>query len=267
MSEEDILLKALDVRWRKLRKESIRARRNNSEEAVHDLRVASRRLIAVLEILRDVHDVSAVRDCRRRVKKLLDALSPLRDLHVQRMRIAAMMDRYAQLKDFEKSLADKENRSAGKITKLLKQSSKLERAVTQVRRHARKGADKAAIRKTIDKRFRKVLVLADRINPSDTTTIHQMRLAFKKFRYACEVAQLMMEEEIDAGRLDEFHAFQTMMGDIQDFEVLSERLAKWTAKKQRLDEMKPVFDELESERRKRIETFMASVDRVRGFWK
>jgi CHAD domain-containing protein len=267
MSEENILLKALDTRWRKLRKESNRARRDNSEEAVHDLRVASRRLIAVLEILRDVHDASAVRDFRRRVKKLLDGLSPLRDVHVQRLRIVAMMDRYPQLKDFEKSLAGKEDRAAGKLTKLLKPISKLDRAATQVRRHARKESNTGTVRKVIDKRFRKVLVLVDKIDPSDTTTIHQMRLAFKKFRYACEVAQPIMEKEIDSSRLEEFHAFQTMMGDIQDVEVLSERLAKWTAKKQRENEMKPVFEELERERKNRIEIFMASADRVRGFWK
>src|SRR5437867_279261 len=136
MSEENILLKALDVRWRKLRKESELARRNYSEEAVHDLRVASRRLIAVLEILRDVYDASAIRDFRRGVKRLLDRLSPLRDLHVQHMRISAMMDRYPQLKDFEKNLAEKEDQTGEKVQKLLKRSSKLDRAVAQVRRHA-----------------------------------------------------------------------------------------------------------------------------------
>ena len=71
----------------------------------------------------------------------------------------------------------------------------------------------------------------------------------------------------DEKRLDSFHAFQTMMGDVQDIEVLSERLSKWTVKKEREEEMKPVFEELESEKSKRIEIFMASADRVRGFWK
>ena len=50
-------------------------------------------------------------------------------------------------------------------------------------------------------------------------------------------------------------------------EVLSERLSKWTVKNEREEEMKPVFEELESERRKRIDTFMSSAPRVREFWK
>jgi len=267
MSEENILLTALDDRWRRLRKESNRARRKYSEEAVHDLRVASRRLIAVLEILKKVHNASAVRDFRRRVKKLLDGLSPLRDLHVQRVSISAIVDRYPELKGFEKTLSAKEDKTADKVQKLLKLSSKLDDEFTQVRRDARKGAAKDAILKVINERFRKVRALADRIDPSDTTTIHQLRLAFKKFRYTCEVAQPIIETEVNAERLKEFHAYQTMMGDIQDIEVLSERLSKWTAKRERNEEMKSVFQELEAERRKRIDIFMASADRVRGFWK
>jgi CHAD domain-containing protein len=267
MPEENILFTSLDDRWRKLRKESNRARRKYSEESVHDLRVASRRLIAVLEILREVHSGSAVRDLRRHVKKLLDGLSPLRDLHVQRVRISSMIDRYPQLTDFEKHLADKENRTAGKVQKLLKQSSKSDRAVAQVRRYARKGAGTDEILKVIDKRFRKVVVLTERIDPSDTATIHKLRLAFKKFRYTCEVAQPMIATQVNADRLKEFHAFQTMMGDIQDIEVLSERLSKWTAKEGCDKEMKVVFEELEAERTKRVDIFIASAGHVREFWK
>jgi CHAD domain-containing protein len=267
MSEENILLKSLDARWRKLREESNRARRKYSEEAVHNLRVASRRLMAVLEILRKVQNASVVRDFRRRIKRLLDGLSPLRDLHVQRVRISAMVDRYPQLKDFEKNLADKENRTAQKVQKLLKQRSKLDREVSQVRRHAKKGVGKDAIINVIDERFQKVLALADRIDPSDTKTIHELRLAFKKFRYTCEVAQPIIETQVDADRLKEFHAFQTTMGDIQDIEVLSERLSKWTAKEGRDEDMKVVFEELAAERNRRIDIFMASAGHVRGFWK
>jgi CHAD domain-containing protein len=264
---ENVLLKALDTRWEKIRKESHRVRRKYSEESVHDLRVASRRLIAVLETLKKVHNASAIRECRRRVKKLLDGLSPLRDLNVQRVRISALLDRYPQLKNFEKSLAAKESQTAGKVQKLLKHTSKLNRAVVHVRRHARKGTSSDEILKVIDERFQRVLALADRIDPSDTTTIHRLRLAFKKFRYTCEVARPIIRKRVSASRLDEFHEFQTMMGDIQDVEVLSERLSKWTAKNNQDEEMKPVFDELATERNRKIEAFIASAGRVREFWK
>ncbi len=267
MAEENILLKALDVRWRKLRKEWDRTRRKYSEDAVHDLRIASRRLLAVLETLLDVGKDSEIQDCRRRVKKLLDGLSPLRDLHVQRSNVSTLAHRFPQLESFEKSLADKEDRTARKVKKLLKRSPKLGGAVARARRHARKQIDKEAILKVIDRRYRQVLTLASRIDPSNSATIHQMRLAFKKFRYTCEVAQPIIEKDVDSDRLKQFHEFQTMMGNIQDLEVLSARLSKWAHKKERETGMQPVFGELENEREKRIAIFAGSVDQVRTFWK
>jgi hypothetical protein len=62
------------------------------------------------------------------------------------------------------------------------------------------------------------------------------------------------------------HAFQSMMGDIQDIEVLSERLSEWTQDKNREADMEPVFENLKNERNKRIGAFMASADQVRTFW-
>jgi CHAD domain-containing protein len=267
MAEKNILLKALDIRWRKLRKEWDRTRSKYSEDAVHDLRVASRRLIAVLETLQDVRDDKEIRDCRRRVKKLLDGLSPLRDLHVQHANISRLAQRFPQLESFEKSLAEKEDRTAQKVQKGLKETPKLDRAVSRARRHAAKRIDNGDILKVIDRRYRKVLNLAARVDSSNTTTIHQMRLAFKKFRYTCEVAQPIIKKDVNADRLQQFHDFQTMMGEIQDVEVLTARLSKWAQKNEREADMQPVFEELKSEREKRTATFVASVDQVRTFWK
>src|SRR5262245_19836263 len=227
MPEENNLLTALGVRWRKLRKEWDRTRHQYSEDAVHDLRVASRRLIAVLETLDGIRHRKEIRDCRQRVKNLLDKLSPLRDLQVQRLYISQMAARHPEVEGFEKNLSDKEDRTASKVQRFLKGSPKLGRAIADAERHAAKTVDNDAVRKIIDKRYRKVLTLARRIDPGGTTTIHRMRLAFKQFRYTCEVAQPIIRKELSKDRLKHFHSFQTMMGDIQDIEVLSARLLKW----------------------------------------
>jgi len=266
MAENNTLLKALDVRWRKLQKEWDRTRKKYSEDSVHDLRVASRRLIAVLETLLEIHKHSDIEDCRKRVKKLLDGLSPLRDIHVQRATVSQMVSPFPQLKDFEKSLADKEGRTAKKVQKLLKRVPKIDNAIVRARRHAKKGIEKDDILKVIDRRYRKVVSLAARVDPSNTATIHSMRLAFKKFRYTCEVAHPVIRNIVTAQRLEEFHAFQTMMGDIQDLEVLSARLGKWTEKHRKETDMEPVFGQLRADREGKIVTFVASVGQVHTFW-
>jgi CHAD domain-containing protein len=266
MAENNTLLKALDVRWRKLQKEWDRTREKYSEDSVHDLRVASRRLIAVLEILLEIHKQSDVEDCRKRVKKLLDGLSPLRDLHVQRATVSQMVNRFPQLKNFEKNLTDKEGRTAKKVQKLLKRVLKIDKLILRTRRHAKKGIENDDILKVIDRRYRKVLSIAARVDPANTDTIHSLRLAFKKFRYTCEVAHSIIRTVVPAERLEEFHAFQTMMGDIQDIEVLSARLGKWTEKHRKETDMEPVFEQLRADREGKIVMFVASVGQVHTFW-
>ena len=115
MPDDNILVRALDSRWRRLRKEWDRTRNNYSEDAVHDLRVASRRMIAVLDTLRGLADDPEIEECRRRVKKSLGALSPLRDVHVQRLSVSRLARRFPQLKGFANSLAQKEARAARKV--------------------------------------------------------------------------------------------------------------------------------------------------------
>jgi hypothetical protein len=59
-----------------------------------------------------------------------------------------------------------------------------------------------------------------------------------------------------------------MMGNIQDTEVLSAKLAKWAGKKEkRIEDVKPVLAELERQKEKAVATFMNSAHRVHAFWK
>ena len=268
MSEQNILIRALDTRWRRLRKEWDRTRNKYSEAAVHDLRVASRRLIAVLDTLRSLVDDPEIEECRRRVKKSLGALSPLRDVQVQRLSVSKMARRFPQLKGFQKSLTEKEARAARKVKKLLRKGIKLGRAIAQAKSAAHADVDDKAIIRSVDKRYREVIRLGKMVDPSNTATIHRMRLAFKKFRYTAEVVQPLIKKEVTSARLKQFHAFQTMMGNIQDIEVLSAKLTKWARKEEkRVEDLKPVLPELDRQKEKAVTIFMNSAHKVHTFWK
>ena len=59
-----------------------------------------------------------------------------------------------------------------------------------------------------------------------------------------------------------------MMGDVQDLEVLSMRLAKWAGKEQkRTGQLKPALEELDRQKEKAIAIFMNSAHKVHSFWK
>lgn len=268
MSDQNILIRALDTRWRRLRKEWDRTRSKYSKDAVHDLRVAARRLIAVLDTLRSLVDDPEIEECRRRVKKSLGALSPLRDVQVQRLSVSKMARRFPQLKGFQKSLTEKEARAARKVKKLLRKGTKLGLVIAQAKSAAEDQVDDKAIIRVADKRYREVIRLGKMVDPSNTATIHRMRLAFKKFRYTAEVVQPLIKKEVTSARLRQFHAFQTMMGNIQDIEVLSAKLTKWARKEEkRIEDLKPVLAELDRQKEKAVTTFMNSAHKVHTFWK
>ena len=72
-----LLLDSLTERWQTLRSELKRCQKQYSEEAVHDLRVATRRLISTLDLLASVLPEAKLRKARRALKKQLEMLGPL----------------------------------------------------------------------------------------------------------------------------------------------------------------------------------------------
>ncbi len=263
-----ILRRALDDAWRRLRKHWNRARREYCDDAVHDLRVASRRLLAVLDTLRSLVRDPKIEVCRRRVKKSIGALSPLRDVQVLRANVSRMERRYPALKDFQKSLQDKEEQIARRVRKLLEKGPKLGGVIAKAKKRAQNHVNKHSILETVDKRYDAVLRRAKEVNPADTATIHRFRLAFKRFRYTVEAVHQLIKKEMTEARLEQLHGFQTAMGEIQDIEVFSKSLLKWARRdEQRMAQLGPLREELDRQKRKAIEKFMNSIRQVYTFWK
>src|SRR5262245_59464281 len=83
-----VLQDSLGDRWKTFRKRVRKglprnAGRRPTDDAVHDLRTASRRLLSVLESIKSVDGGKAVRRLSKRVKQILDRLSVARDLSVE----------------------------------------------------------------------------------------------------------------------------------------------------------------------------------------
>ena len=78
MNVQTLLLDSLNTRWGKYKAELKTCRREFSEEAVHDFRVAARRLLAFLDLLRMMFQDRGIKKTRRVLKDQLDALDDLR---------------------------------------------------------------------------------------------------------------------------------------------------------------------------------------------
>src|SRR5206468_3419224 len=57
------------------------------------------------------------------------------------------------------------------------------------------------------------------IDPNDISSIHRMRLAFKRFRYTLQAAQPILHDTPET-MFDRMHEFQDMLGAVQDADVL-----------------------------------------------
>ncbi len=82
MTAQDLLLNALGQRYGKYQVEHNRCKAEFSEEAVHDLRVATRRLLAIVDLLRIIAPAPNLQKLRGLLKVQLDSLDELRDTQV-----------------------------------------------------------------------------------------------------------------------------------------------------------------------------------------
>jgi len=196
-----------------------------SEEAIHDLRVSIRRVlawIAVREAL--VGPDRDLRAARSSLKSLMSPLGKLRDAHVKRDLIRTILPkgdepswRYAVL------VASDVRRWEESVRRLLgrKSSRRLDVPLPGTRTGGGSGTDAsiagsrhlATLGKDVD-RLRK-----GALDPSNPEALHRMRLAFKKYRYSWEVLEPLLPRPA-RNRAKRLHDFQTLLGSIHDCDVI-----------------------------------------------
>ena len=116
-SAHSCLAGALETRWHCYREQLRICREDFSEEGVHELRVAARRLIAQLVLLGCVMHSAGLEKARRILKRRMAALGELRDTHVQRAFVAAHVARFPDLALQDAWLERRERHLAGQAAR------------------------------------------------------------------------------------------------------------------------------------------------------
>jgi CHAD domain-containing protein len=108
--------------------------------------------------------------------------------------------------------------------------------------------------------------LKRRIDPRDAKTIHCTRVAFKRFRYMMEALAKYLPGA-KKKLLERMRHYQTMMGDIQDAEVLLQGLDKYL-RKQGLEpvRMRAFHQALLRRRQELIRAYLPVAGRLSEFW-
>ena len=266
---------SLHVQWRRSRKRLKQCQRRFSEEAVHDTRVETRRLLATVELLRAFIGEEDLEKARRSLKRHLDTFDLLRDTQVQMGYAGRITRTFPIAREFRTWLRRRETRftrKAGRSVKDIK-TRRLGRRIAGFE------AELARLRKTtpsarafetalhaIDRSFARVADVCGKVKASDTVTIHRTRLAFKRFRYMIEALSPLLPTVTDEHRRA-MRGYQSMMGDIQDVEVLSASFDKFV-RSQEIDPAKarPLREELRRRRRWLIRVYLNAANKLGQFW-
>jgi len=202
-------------------------RRQFSEKSVHALRVESRRILALLDLVRGLGFEASTARPRKLLKKRLKAFNTLRDLQVQRLLVKTWISRFPAAHSFAILLKHHEQSTVHELRARI--ASLRARPVTRRLRKlsaqiAAAGVAKApapalTLAPLLDSAIARVVVARGKVRARSPATIHQTRVALKRLRYLCEILQPWLPV-ITSEELERMRQGQVRMGEVQDIAVL-----------------------------------------------
>jgi CHAD domain-containing protein len=265
-----LLLEALDNRWKNYRAELKRCRAEFSNEAVHDLRGAARRMLALIRLLNSISPRPRLQKLNRAFKDQLDEFDDLRDTQVILAEISETLQELPQLQEFqgylqgvEKSLL-KALRKKLKVIDLFDVSKRIRRLRESLKAESN-GDLVSQILQAVDDAFLITKQRQNWINPAQAATIHRVRIAFKSFRYMVEIIHPLLHD-FPSENLEQMHDYQSLMGEIQDMEVLMQTFADAPVYASSF-EPEPVRRYYERRHAKAISAYIEDMNQLDTFWR
>src|SRR5215510_2541622 len=117
------LLSSFDRSWKEFSQAWKGARSKATEKSIHDLRVKTRRLIAVLELAQALSSRNHIDKLQRRFKKVLKRMGPLRDVQVQLENVSQILQK-GVIAEFKDGLEKRERREIKRIPRELKRGTR-----------------------------------------------------------------------------------------------------------------------------------------------
>lgn len=274
MAEEGVnfLLDAFGKRWNDFQVRFKLYRHEPSEESVHDLRVASRRFLSVIELLRGVAPHPRLQRMRKYFKDQLNSYDELHDTQVMMVEIEEVLEDFPEMEPFLIYLEKREKRlmrAAEKKADLL-QLGNLRKRVGSIVKDIQILAEKDPqldehILRVVDDAYLLVKDRSELLDRSQVATIHRLRIAFKKFRYLIEIVFPILPG-FPEGLFEVMHDLQTVMGEIHDIEVLLTSVDEYaeSQKEFQAEAMQTYFQKVHNED---VAAFYQIAGCVKNFWR
>lgn len=230
MNAKIVLVDSLDTRWKRFHLELKNCRKNFSEEAVHDLRVATRRLLALFDLLRSIIPHKRIQKIRRELKDHLDDLDELRDIQVLLADVSEFINDVPELAAAQERWLHEEKRLMRSTRKHVQAHDikNLSKRIEKTREMIQNLPEENLVEQSlaaVDEVYARVLQPYNFLDSENIPGIHKLRIAFKKFRYSIEIIHPLLVE-FPKTNFERLHDYQSRMGDIQDMEVARQKLTE-----------------------------------------
>lgn len=212
----------------------------NDEEAVHDMRVASRRLRAALSEFRVVFTRKQFRKMYKPVRQLTRALGKTRDMEVISALLTSALNEWTSLKALSVTNRKKIRQSKKQLNAYIQkweQAGYYDRFLAEI--HALLATENKAdnvtetrlcehMHRALPLRLETFLQAAGKIDrPEPWVNLHKMRIRAKQLRYALEVYEFCFENDF-RDLLNQVKTIQEMLGHIQDRTMIMDYLRHLT---------------------------------------
>ncbi len=216
--------KALDGYWSEISSNWQKAS-HGKPDAVHAVRVNSRRLVAALEILEKISRDPSIPRLRRRFRKLIRELGRLRDVQVQ-ISLTETLEHPAALRKFRRDLRRREQDEVERARHVLDRSAlkKLSKewagaGIESIVEKQRKAAVQKRVRKLLRARSGRLRAAYREMDAGDMETVHALRIAIKKLRYMRENFEALLGIRSRL-KTSDLQRRQTQLGAIRDLELV-----------------------------------------------
>jgi CHAD domain-containing protein len=264
MDATRIVANSVRTHWQSARTALDKFAKEADGSGLHDLRVGLRRLVAALE-LASALDAEPPRPVVRDLRRLLGSLSPLRDLQVQEKTLERLAASEPALSKTLGKLARERKRAAHALAKGASRfpTERCERALARCGEQLTKDATTPSVTRVIAlaavaRAYKKFDQRRRCIDGTDHDALHRVRVAFKRYRYAVEIASPLLPEHAQ-GVIASMKRFQDELGAIQDASVLIETLSQLKAPKVSRDAGTPPLELLERERAEHVARTLESL--------
>ena len=270
--ENNLLVTNLDTYWANFIRQLTACRENASVESVHDIRVATRRLLTLFELLQVSTPIKQIRGMQKELKSLREHFDGLRDIQVMIAEMAGLVNQISGIEPFLAYLHRRELKNKAVVAfdiskyKIQKNTRKLNNAREKLlKQKLDTGKLERKIFRYIDDSYQLVNKRMRKLDPEKPLTFHAVRIACRKFRYQVEVIKSLFLD-YPAKNMVILKAFQDKLGEIQNHEVMEAILKKYARKnlENKPNEIKEYLDKKLDEA---IHTIMAEDAQLGLLWR